>query len=248
MPISRIVYTVVACAAAVVLLAFTARAADAPAPVPVVKLTGGVTPSHKPIPAGMPLSVHLHMRFSSDPPGANFVLQGVDMQWPAAEARFNGALFPSCSARRLRAAHGSPRACPRGSQIGDGSAAGLAVKFGISGSGRLALFNGPGGKSFTVNFSVVHPVALNVTWSDPVAVVDGGHTILVRERDPIELQSILDSDIAVTRIDLNAGATRIVHGRRRGYFEARACGHGDELRTKYYFKGGATANAKVVTC
>jgi hypothetical protein len=246
MPISRIACTIVACAAAVVLLAFAARAADAPAPV--VKLTGGITPSHLPIPPGTPLSVHLHMRFSSDPPGGDFVLQGVDLRWPVAEARFNGRLFPSCSARRLRAAHGNLRACPQRSQIGGGSAAGRAVKFGISGSGRLALFNGPGGKSFTLNFSVVHPVALNVTWSDPITVVNGGRTILVRERDPIELQSILDSDIVATRIDLNAGATRVVHGRRRGYFEARDCGHGDALRAKYYFKGGATASAQVTTC
>lgn len=244
MPFSRIALTTIACGVAVAVLALAARAAEAPAPVPVVHLTGGVTPSRPPIPPGTPLSLQLHVRFSSNPLGANFVLQGVDLRF-STKARFNGALFPSCSAQRLRAAHGNLHVCPKGSRVGGGTAAGRAVTFGISGSGKLAIFNGPGGKSLTFNFSLIHPVQLNVTWSDPIVRLDGGRTILIRERDPMELQSILDSDIVVTRIDIHTGATRVVHGRRRGYIEAGNCGHGGTLHNTYYFKGGATTTTEL---
>jgi hypothetical protein len=241
MPISRIAYTVVACTAAVVLLAFTARAADAPAPVPVVTLTGSETPGHLPIAPGTPLTVHLHVRFSSNPPGGDFVLQGVDFNFHS-DAHLNGALFPSCSASRLRYHNGDLHVCPKGSQIGGGSAAGRAVELGISASGKLTMFNGPGGKSITLNFSLVQPAQINATWSDPIVSQPDKHTILIKERDPVELQSVLGGDIDVTRIDLNVGATRIVHGKRRAYIEAGHC-HGGSLHTKYYFKGGVTTTS-----
>jgi hypothetical protein len=241
MPISRIAYTVVACAAAVVLLAFTARAADAPAPVPVVTMTGSETPSRPPIAPGTALGVHMHIRFSSNPPGGNFVLQGVDFRFHS-DAHLNGALFPSCSASRLRAHNGDLHICPKGSLIGSGSAAGRAVSLGISASGKLTMFNGPGGKSVTLNFSLIQPAFINVTWSDAVIVTPSKHMILIRERDPVELQSVLDSDIDVTRIDLDIAATRIVHGQRRGWIEAGRC-HGGSLVSTYFFKGGITTTA-----
>jgi hypothetical protein len=240
MPISRIAYTVVACAAAVVLLAFAARA-DAPAPVPVVTMTGSETPGHLPIAPGTPLGVHLHIRFSSNPPGGDFVLLGDDFRFHS-DARINGALFPSCSASRLRAANGNLRVCPKGSQIGGGSAAGRAVALNLTAGGKLTMFNGPGGKSVTLNFSLVQPAFINATWSDPIIVSRARHTILIRERDPVELQSVLGGDVDVTRIDLNVGATRIVNGRRRGWVEAGRC-HGGSVVSTYFFKGGVTTTA-----
>jgi len=240
MPISRIAYTIVACAAAVLLLAFAARA-DAPAPVPVVKLTGSITPSHPPVAPGTPLHVGLHVRFSSDPPGGDFVLQGVDFFFHS-DVRFNSALFPSCNASRLRKANGFLRVCPKGSLIGTGSAAGRAVALNIAAGGKLMMFNGPGGRSVTLNLSIVRPAQLNVTWSDPVTYVPGSHLIVIKERDPVQLQSILGGDIDVTRIDLDIGVTRVVHGKRRGYVEAGHCA-GGMLHTKYYFKGGVTTTA-----
>jgi hypothetical protein len=241
MPISRIALTTIACAAVVALLAFAARAADAPAPVPVVHLTGGVTPSRPSLPPGTPLHLHLHVRFTSDPPGTDYVFQGVDLLFHT-DDRFNGALFPSCSATRLRRAHGNLRVCPQGSKVGVGSGTGHAL--GITASGRLSLFNGPGGKSLTVNFSIVHPVNLNVTWSDAITYRPANHTILIRERDPVTLQSIIGNDIVATRLDVDAGAIRIVDGRRRGYIEAGRC-HGSTLNSTYYFKGGLTTTAEM---
>ncbi len=239
---NRIALTTVACAAAVVLLAFGARAAQAPAPVPVVTMTGHVTPSRSPIPPGTPMDLRLHVLFSSNPLGGDFVLQGIDFKIDT-DARLNGALFPSCSVHRLLAAHGNLRACPKGSQIGDGSAGGRAVALGVSATGRLAIFNGPGGRSVTGNFSLLQPAAINVTWSDPISYLHGGRTILIREREPPEFQTVLGSDIDITRLDFGVGATRVVHGKRRGYVEAGRCRRGT-LETTYFFRGGATANTK----
>lgn len=239
----RIALTMIGCAAAIVLVALGARAAQTPASVPVVTMTGRVTPSRPPIPPGTPLCVRLHVVFSSSPVGGDFVLQGIDFKIHT-DARLNGKLFPSCSVKRLLAAHGNLRACPKGSQIGDGTAGGRAVALGVSATGRLAIFNGPGGRSFTANFSLLQPAAINVTWSDPIHYLHGGRTIFIREREPPEFQTVLGSDIDVTKLDFGLSATRIVHGKRRGYVEAGRC-HGGTIDTTYFFRGGATTSTKL---
>lgn len=243
---NRIALTTIAGAAAVVLLAFGARAAQAPAPVPVVTMTGHVTPSRQPIPPGTPVRLRLHVVFSSNPVGGDFVLQGIDFMIHS-DARLNGALFPSCSVSRLLAAHGDLHVCPKGSQIGDGTASGRAVALGVSATGRLAIFNGPGGKSFTANFSLLQPAMINVTWSDPIVYVHSRRTILIHEREPPEFQTVLGSDIDVTKLDFGLSATRIVHGKRRGYVEAGRCHRRTAIDTTYFFRGGATTSTKLTS-
>ncbi len=243
MPISRIAFTTLACAAVVALLAFAARAAQAPKEVPVVTITGHVTPGRLPIAPGTPLFLHLGFGFSSNPPGGDFVLQRTELLF-GTESVMNGTLFPSCSARRLRAANGFLGVCPKASKVGSGSATGRAVALGISSTGRLTLFNGPGGRSLTMNLSVVRPAQINATWSAPIVNMNGGRSVKVTVPVPAQLQSILGGDIDVTHIDVTTGATRVVHGRRHGYFEARHC-HGGTLHGRFLFKGGITTTAAV---
>src|SRR4051794_32402521 len=116
----------VAAALALVAMAGGAPAADAPASRPVVTMSAQVAPSARPIPPGTPLTLRLHTGFASVPAGGNFVLQHAEYRFGNG-ARFNGELFPSCSAAKLRRAHGRLSVCPKGSKIGHGVATGRAV-------------------------------------------------------------------------------------------------------------------------
>jgi hypothetical protein len=108
-------------------------------------------------------------------------------------ARFNGKLFPSCSAAKLRAAHGRLSVCPPGSKIGTGVATGRAVAVGITSSGKMNIFNGPGGRSIVLNFVVINPALINATFQAPIVRVHGRYAFK-QATVPPELQRILDGD------------------------------------------------------
>jgi hypothetical protein len=97
----------------------------------------------------------------------DFVLQRAEFGFGRG-GRFNGALFPSCSAAKLRRAHGRLSVCPKGSRIGYGVGTERAVAVGVTSSGRLTAFNGPGGRSIVHDFVVVSPVLLNATFEAPI--------------------------------------------------------------------------------
>jgi hypothetical protein len=219
--------TFLAAAVAAVASASLATAADAPAPEPVVRLSATVRPHRLPIPNGTPMTLTLDIGFASVPEGGNFVLQGAEFLFGRG-ARVNAALFPSCSAARLQAAHGNLHVCPKGSQIGSGYAAGTAVAIGVSSRAKITVFNGPGGRSFTMNVSVVNPALINETLDHPFTRLNGNgrYTSKVTATLPEELQRVLDGDIVVSRIVLTIGASRVVHGVRRGFFEALNCPRG----------------------
>lgn len=232
-----------AAAAAALLLAAAAPAADAPAPV--VKVTADVVPGRLPIPNGTPMTLTLHNTFKSDPPGGNFVLQKAVYLFGAG-ARFNAKLFPSCSVAKLRAAKGRLSACPRGSRIGSGTASGTAVALGISSTGKLTFFNGPGGRSITVNFSIVRPAAINATFSAAIQRLHGGrYTFKLSVVTPPSLQTVLGGDIVVSAIHVTTGATLMIDGVRRGYFEALNCPrNGSVVHADFTFNQGAKASAE----
>jgi hypothetical protein len=230
-------------AAPAALLLAAAAPADAPAPRPVVTLAAQVSAQHRPIVPGAPLKLTLHAAFSSTPPGGDLVLQR-DVFLFGRGARYNGALFPSCSVARILAAHGRLSACPPGSKVGAGVATGRAVAVGVTSSGRVTLFNGPGGRSVTINVVVVHPALIEATYSASIRRVRVGRwTYALAERLPPELQTVLDGDIVITRLDVTAGATRVIGGRPRGYFEAASCPRhgGAPLRGEFFYRGGAIA-------
>lgn len=225
-------------------LVAVAPAADAPTPRPVVSMTAEVSPDKRPIPTDAPLTLSLQTTFESVPEGGNFVLQHVTYLFGKG-ARFNGKLFPSCSAKQILAARGSLRVCPQGSKIGSGIATGKAVSVGITSSGKLSLFNGPGGKSITMNMLVIHPALINATISLPIVKVHGRYAFKLESTVPPELQTVLDGDIVVTRLDITTGATRVIDGRRRGYYEAASCPKhgGSAIHGDFGFNQGAAATA-----
>lgn len=232
-------------------VAAVAPAADAPLPRPLVTISAQVSPGQRPIPKDAPLTLRLSTAFASVPDGGNFVLQRADYKFGRG-ARFNGALFPSCSAEKIRKAHGRLSVCPRGSKIGYGIATGRAVSVGITSSGRLTIFNGPGGRSIVLHFLVVNPALIDATFEAPIRHLHGGrYAFELTTVVPSELRSVLDGDIVVKRIDITTGATLTIHGRRRGYYEAAYCPThgGSAIHGDFQFNQGASASADLtVVC
>lgn len=242
---SRSRLTVVSTALAVLALGAVASAAEAPAPRPVVMISAQVSPRQRPIPRGAPLTLRLNTTFESVPAGGNFVLQHADYLFGKG-ARFNGKLFPSCSAAKLRAAHGRLSVCPPGSKVGTGVATGRAVAVGVTSSGKMTIFNGPGGRSIVLNFVVLNPALINATFQAPIVRVHGGrYAFKLSTSVPPELQRILDGDVVVKRIDITTGATRMIDGRRRGYYEAGSCPRqgGSAIHGEFEFNQGMRAVA-----
>lgn len=242
--------TAAATALAALTVAAAAPAADAPAPRPIVTMSAQVSPGRLPIPKGTSMTLRMSTVFRSVPEGGNFVLEQADYKFGRG-ARLNSALFPSCSAARIRNAHGRLSVCPSGSKIGYGVGVGRAVSVGVTSSGRLTIFNGPGGRSIVLNFLVVRPALVNVTFDVPIRRLHGGrYAFELSTVVPPELRSILDGDIVVQRLDITTGATLTIHGKRRGYFEATACPRGgSEIHGDFEFNQGASASADLtVVC
>lgn len=242
----RRIVTASAAAASVLALSLVAvtSAADAPAPTPVVSLRAAVTPGGPSFAPGTPLTLRIDTRFASEPAGGDFVLEQADYLFGHG-ARFNGALFSSCSAAKLRAARGALRVCPKGSKIGGGVATGRAVAVGITSSARVTAFNGPGGRSITMNISVLNPALINATISAPITRLRGRYEFKLSTSVPSELQTVLGGDIVVNGIDITAGATRVIDGKRRGYFEVRRCpANGSVVRGDFTYVQGVRASAE----
>jgi hypothetical protein len=241
----------VVAACAVLVVVAIAPAADAPAPRPVVTMSAQVTPDKRPIPRDAPLTLRLTTTFRSVPEGGNFVLEHADYLFGTG-ARLNGALFPSCSAAKILRAHGRLSVCPKGSKIGYGVATGRAVSVGITSSGKMTIFNGPGGRSIVLNFLVINPALINATFEVPIKRLHGGRYAFELTTDvPPELRTVLDGDIVVKRLDITTGATRVIDGRTRGYFEAAHCPKhgGSAIHGDFQFNQGASTSTDLtVVC
>jgi hypothetical protein len=219
---NRVARIASAAAVASLLLVATAPAADAPT------LTGTLTASISPNKAqnppangiATPITLKIDNKFKQ-PAGTTFVLKSLDYEFPKG-AVTNGKIFPSCSAAKLQAAHGVLSKCPKGSKIGHGVATGTAVALGITSTGALTLFNGPGGKSITMNINIIRPAAINATFSSPLKKTSGKFGYKLTVNVPTSLQSILDGPIVVQRIQATTGATLTIKGKKRGYIEGKA--------------------------
>jgi hypothetical protein len=214
------------------------------APRPIVTLTGRLSPDRGTIKPGTPLKLTIGTRIESVPPGGDFVLQSHDYLFPKG-ASVNGRLFPSCRASTLKAAHGNLGVCPKGSKIGTGVASGIAVAIGVKSHGELTLFNGPGGRTITLNIDIEHPAVINETWSASLQRTTGKYALKLTEAIPDTLKTIIGGDVVVTGIDVTTFATRVVDGRRRGYLEAVSCPKGGKapFHADFLFDHGVKASA-----
>lgn len=255
---NRVARIASAVAVASLLLVASAPAADAPTLTGTLDAT--ISPNKAQTPPlngfGTPLKLKIDTKFQQ-PAGTTFVLKSLDYLFPKG-AVANGKLFPSCSAAKLQAAHGVLTKCPKGSRIGSGIATGTAVALGITSTGDITLFNGPGGKSITMNINIIRPAAINATFSAPLKKTSGKFGYKLTVNVPTSLQSILDGPIVVRRIQATTGATITVKGKKRGYIEANAsaCPKSGKLAIKgdFFFTDAntnvdATSNTEgTITC
>jgi hypothetical protein len=243
----------VAAAAAICIVAAASPAASTPGgPVATVKtsvspnhLVPGLTNAH-----GMPITLKFHLGITH-PADSRYRLDKVTVRFPSGVGKPNGNLFPSCSVKQLEQAHNRLSACPRGSKIGSGRAVGTAVDIGVTSSGKLTLFNGPGGKSITFNVNITTPALINKTFSAPLKKTSGRYGYVLTSPVPTELQNILDGPIIVKSIDVTTGLTRVVRGVRRGYIEAYKCPRSHKaplhVDTSYNTDSGLTATSSADT-
>jgi hypothetical protein len=232
----------VALVAALAGSAAVSLAGTAAQPVPTAKLTAKLSPhGRRP---GTPVALTLDTRFASDPPGTGFVLRRPSYTLPRGTI-VNGRLFPACSVRTLRRTHGTLRACPKGSKIGQGVIVGRAVDIGVISRARVTLFNGPGGRTVAMNVAVKMPAMVNAQVSAPLRRLARRDADELTFATPAVLRRILDGDITTLRIHLTIGATRSVRGVRRGYLEVRRCPRSGRTRMqgRFAFERGRTASA-----
>jgi hypothetical protein len=229
-----------------------AAAPTAGAAVPA-RLGVSITPKRVGRPRnGVGTSVKLRNTITFNHPADSSIrLQRVTLLLPSGVGKPNGNLFPSCKASALNRARGRLSVCPRGSKIGSGIARGTAVDIGVTSSGRMTFFNGPRGKSLTLNVSIINPALVNATFSAPIKKIRGRYGYRVTFRIPPQLQTILDGPIVVRSIDATVGATRVVRGVRRGYIEATKCPRSRRApaRGQFAFDDGSTTTADTsITC
>ncbi|MBS1868333.1 MAG: hypothetical protein JSS99_01585 [Actinobacteria bacterium] len=169
--------------------------------------------------------------------------------------RVNGRLFPSCDPRRLRRLRGSPRACPRGSRLGGGTAIGASPQFGSGVRERLQvdMYNGKGGRSIVFMLRGFSPVLISGMIVAPFTALHGGRWgYRLTMNVPHGLQEIA-SDIFASLLDfkVKAGGNVVRGGHRYGYIEALACPPGAlvPLRGVFSFRGGeSTTTDSYIAC
>jgi hypothetical protein len=236
----------VAAAAATLMLAGTASAVEVPGLTTSLSVSAnpnhlvrGLTSKH-----GMPIRLHFSIDITH-PAGSRYQLQRVDVKFPNGVGKPNGNLFPSCSAATLERAHNRLSACPKGSKVGSGRATGTAVDLGVTSSGRLTLFNGPGGRSIVFNVNIITPALINRNFTAPLRRTSGKYGYALSNPIPPDLQTILDGPIIVRHIDVTSGITRVVRGVRRGFIEAFKCPRSGKapVHADFFFSDGATSSA-----
>lgn len=236
----------VAAGAATLIVAVAAPAASGPV---TASLQASVSPNHL---VGGPFSPNRGMPIKLSykatlhhPSDSTYELTRVVVKFPAGVAKPNGNLFPSCSAAKLRAARGNLHACPKGSLIGRGVAIGTAVNIGVTSTGTLTLFNGPGGRSITFNVNITRPALINDSFDAKLVKTGGKYGYVLTNNIPSDLQTILDGPIVVRSISVTTFATRVVHGVKRGYIEAYKCpkSHKAPIHSDFFFMQGVAPNA-----
>lgn len=223
----------------------------------LVELTGTATP---PIGAftltPQTLSLTIDARFSTDGAADELpaTIKKAVIYFPHGP-RVNGRLFPSCNPRRLQRLRGAPRACPRGSRLGGGTALGASPQFGIGVRERLGvdLYNGTGGRSIIFFLRGLNPVLISGMIVAPFDALRGGRWgYRLTMNVPRNLQEIAP-DIFASLLDfrVRTGGSVVRGGHRYGYIEALACPPGAlvPVRGVFSFLGGArTSTDSYIAC
>lgn len=219
----------IAAAAALVLAAATPVAH---AVSPVVKLEGSASLSKVHGSGVNPAVFHVNTTFSTDTPGAQlFTIQKAVIFFPD-HAGTNGPLFKSCSGQQIKRFNGNLRRCPKGSQIGSGTVKATAPQLGITANGRVAMFNGPDGKSITINIQTYLPAYINESIDAPLTQLHGKYGEKLTLVVPHSLQEIISGVfVGVQEFNVTITGTTRVHGVEYSYLKARTCPktalHGD---------------------
>ena len=201
------------------------------------------------------LSLTIDARFASDIPGGlpGTVSKAV-IYFPHGP-RVNGRLFPSCDPARLRRMHLAPRACPRGSRLGGGTALGASPQFGIGVREKLKvdLFNGKGGRSIVFVLRGLNPVLIAGMIVAPFQALHGGRWgYRLTMNVPHDLQEIA-SGIFASLLDfkVTTGGSVVRGGHRYGFIEVLACPPGAlvPVRGVFSFRGeGSTTTDSYIAC
>jgi hypothetical protein len=144
----------------------------------------------------------------------------------------------------LRSHHNALSACPKGSRIGGGTVRATAVELGVSSDAKVAIFNGPGGRSIVFNFHATVPADINDSVDAPLVRQHGKYSYKLTLALPHDLQEILDGVfVSVQKVHIVTKASTKVRGRTRGYIEANKCPKSGKapLHSEFSFLDGSTA-------
>jgi hypothetical protein len=238
-------------------LMLVALAPSAHAAAPVVRLKASVSPSRIPTAhgsVGTPVNLHIDTTFATDTPGAElFTIQKSVVWFPAGVGIPNGKLFASCSASQISRAGGVLSRCPKGSRVGGGTVRAKAIQLGVTSSGKVAIFNGPHGRSVTFNIQASIPANINESFDAPIVRVHGKYGYKLTLPVPHSLQEIITGVfVGIIEFNVTTNGTTRVHGRKRGFIEALKCpkSGGAPLHGDFDFEDwstGQTASTKADT-
>lgn len=209
---------------ATTVIALVAAAPAARAVSPVVTLRGSARLSSERGSRVTPAVFDVDTAFSTDTPGAPlFTIQRAVIFFPD-HAGTNGDLFPSCSAAQIERFRGNLRRCPRGSRIGSGTVTAQALQLGITASGQVAIFNGPGGRSVVFNIRTLLPAYIDESIDAPLTQLHGRYGEKLTLAVPHSLQEIL-SGVFVGVKDFDVSLTGVTrrNGVEYSYLKARRC-------------------------
>lgn len=151
-------------------------------------IRGSISPNKGKPGTPLALSVGFTIKREND---QNNTLSRVVLSFPR-NATVNGKKFPSCSPETINARR-SFSGCPKGSKIGSGSLRADVPAVPVSNvPGTVTLFNGPGGKSITVNIVAHNPVEIFQAFKAPLKKVSGRYGYVLTAPVPKELQEIND--------------------------------------------------------
>ncbi len=96
-----------------------------------------------------------------------------------------------------------------------------------------------------MNMNIKTPALINDTVSARLRTLTGRFAHKLTLVAPPDLTEVLDGEIVTTRVHLAIGASRVVHGVRRGYVEAGRCPRSGRARMHgaFTFRRGAEAGA-----